>query len=111
MTVPSMIDAGGWLGKFLTEPEADGDLVRQMLGAFAGVLMSAQASMQCQARGRRWTPPNVSSPPETTPKPFNHRHHRPTATPSGQQSAVTRPARRAPKPSITWYLHSPHSPC
>ena len=49
MTVPSMIDAGGWLGKFLTGPEADGDVARQMLGAFAEVLMSAQASMQCQA--------------------------------------------------------------
>ncbi len=49
MTVPSMIDAGGWLGKFLTGPEADGDVPRQMLQAFAEVLMSAQASMQCQA--------------------------------------------------------------
>ena len=49
MTVPSMIDAGSWLGKLLSDPEADGDLARQMLQAFAEVLMSAQASMQCQA--------------------------------------------------------------
>ncbi|MFN0027721.1 MAG: IS256 family transposase, partial [Acidimicrobiales bacterium] len=49
MTVPTMIDAGGWLGKFLTGPEADGDVARQMLQAFAEVLMSAEASMQCQA--------------------------------------------------------------
>ena len=49
MTVPLMIDAGGWLGKFLEGPQGDGDLARQLLQTFAEALMSAQASMQCQA--------------------------------------------------------------
>lgn len=45
MTVPTTIDAGAWLGKYLEGP--DGDLARAMLGAFADALMSAQASMMC----------------------------------------------------------------
>jgi putative transposase len=49
MTVPSMIDAGGWLSKFLDGPDGDGDLARSMLQAFAEALMSAEASMQCGA--------------------------------------------------------------
>jgi putative transposase len=49
MTVPSTIDAGGWLGKYLEDDDIDRDLPRAMLGAFAEAVMSAQASMQCGA--------------------------------------------------------------
>ena len=49
MTVPSTIDAAGWLGKFLEAGDADVDLPRAMLQAFAEALMSAQASAQCGA--------------------------------------------------------------
>jgi putative transposase len=49
MAVPTTIDAAGWLGKHLESDHADGDLPRAMLKAFAEVLMSAQASLQCGA--------------------------------------------------------------
>ena len=49
MTVPSTIDAAGWLGKYLEADDADTDLPRAMLQAFAEALMSAQASAQCGA--------------------------------------------------------------
>ena len=49
MTVPSTIDAAAWLGKHLEADDADVDLPRAMLQAFAEALMSAQASMQCGA--------------------------------------------------------------
>jgi putative transposase len=49
MTVPSTIDAAGWLGKYLENGDVDSDLPRAMLGAFAEALMSAQASLQCGA--------------------------------------------------------------
>lgn len=49
MTVPTTIDAGAWLGKYLDADDADQDLPRAMLAAFAEALMSAQASMQCNA--------------------------------------------------------------
>ena len=49
MTVPSTIDAAGWLGKYLESDDVDVDLPRAMLGAFAEALMSAQASLQCGA--------------------------------------------------------------
>jgi transposase-like protein len=49
MTVPSTIDAAGWLGKFLEAGDTDVDLPRAMLQAFAEALMSAQASLQCGA--------------------------------------------------------------
>jgi transposase-like protein len=49
MTVPSTIDAAGWLGKYLEVDDADTDLPRAMLQAFAEALMSAQASAQCGA--------------------------------------------------------------
>jgi putative transposase len=49
MTVPSTIDAAGWLGKYLEAEDADVDLPRAMLRAFAEALMSAQASAQCGA--------------------------------------------------------------
>ena len=49
MTVPTTIDAGAWLSKYLEGDDGDGDLARQMLKSFAEALMSAQASMQCGA--------------------------------------------------------------
>lgn len=49
MTVPTTIDAGAWLGKYLEGEDGDVDLARVMLQAFAEALMSAQASMQCEA--------------------------------------------------------------
>lgn len=49
MTVPTTIDPAGWLGKHLEAADADTDLPRAMLQAFAESLMSAQASMQCGA--------------------------------------------------------------
>lgn len=49
MTVPTTIDAAGWLSKYLESGDADTDLPRAMLQAFAEALMSAQASMQCGA--------------------------------------------------------------
>ena len=49
MTVPSTIDAAGWLGKYLEGDDGDVDLARAMLQAFAETLMSAEASAACGA--------------------------------------------------------------
>ena len=49
MTVPSTMDAAGWLRNHLEGDDGDADLARSMLAAFAEALMSAEASMQCQA--------------------------------------------------------------
>jgi putative transposase len=49
VTVPSTLDAAGWLRNHLEGPDGDTDLARAMLAAFAEALMSAEASMQCQA--------------------------------------------------------------
>ena len=49
MTVTPTLDAGAWLSKYLDADDADTDLPRAMLAAFAEALMSAQASMQCNA--------------------------------------------------------------
>ena len=49
MTVPTTIDAGAWIGNYLTGEDADGDLARAMLKAFSEAVMSAQASAQCGA--------------------------------------------------------------
>ena len=49
MTVPSTLDAAGWLRNHLDGEGGDTDLARAMLQAFAEALMSAEASMQCQA--------------------------------------------------------------
>jgi len=49
VTVPTTIDAGAWLGKYLEGADGDTDLARAMLQAFAEALMSAQASTQCNA--------------------------------------------------------------
>ncbi|HEY0226498.1 MAG TPA: IS256 family transposase [Mycobacterium sp.] len=43
------MDAAAWLGKYLEGADGDQDLARAMLAAFAEALMSAQASMQCNA--------------------------------------------------------------
>ena len=49
MNVPTTIDAAAWLGKYLEGADGDQDLARAMLAAFAEALLSAQASMQCNA--------------------------------------------------------------
>jgi putative transposase len=49
MTVPSTVDAAAWLRNHLDGEHGDSDLTRAMLQAFAEALMSAEASMQCQA--------------------------------------------------------------
>ena len=49
MTVPTMIDAAGWLRNYLESDDGDTDLACEMLGAFAQALMSVEASMQCCA--------------------------------------------------------------
>jgi putative transposase len=49
VTVPTTIDAGAWLSKHLEGEDGDTDLARAMLKTFAETLMSAQASMLCDA--------------------------------------------------------------
>lgn len=49
VTVPTTIDAAGWLRNHLSDPNADPDLLAAMLKAFAEVLMSAEASAMCGA--------------------------------------------------------------
>jgi putative transposase len=49
MTVPTTIDAAGWLSKYLEGADGDADLARTMLKAFADALMSAEASSVCGA--------------------------------------------------------------
>jgi len=49
VTVPTTIDAGAWLGKYLEGDDGDNDLARAMLKAFAETLMSAEASATCGA--------------------------------------------------------------
>lgn len=49
MTVPTTIDAGAWLSKYLEGDDLEVDLPRAMLQSMAEALMSAQASMQCAA--------------------------------------------------------------
>jgi putative transposase len=61
MTVPTTIDAGAWLGKYLEVDDADGDLPRAMLATFAEALMSAEASMQCGAGYGERTPERENS--------------------------------------------------
>ncbi len=61
MTVPTTIDATGWLRNHLEGDDADTDLARSMLQAFAEALMSAEASMQCQAGYREHSAERVNS--------------------------------------------------
>jgi transposase-like protein len=49
MTVPTTVDAAGWLRNHVEGEHGDVDLLRAMLQEFAQALMSAEASMQCQA--------------------------------------------------------------
>ena len=49
MTVPTTIDATGWLRNYLESDDGDTDLARDMLATFAEALMSAEASAQCLA--------------------------------------------------------------
>jgi transposase-like protein len=49
VTVPSTIDPGAWLNKYLTGDDGDTDLARAMLAAFAQTLMSGEASAVCGA--------------------------------------------------------------
>ena len=42
MNVPTTIDAGAWLGKYLEGANGDTDLARSMLGAFAEAIMAGQ---------------------------------------------------------------------
>ena len=49
MTVPPTIDPAAWLGKYLEGEDGDRDLAREMLKSFAELLMSAQASLECNA--------------------------------------------------------------
>jgi putative transposase len=49
MTVPTTVDASGWLRNYLEGEYGDSDLLRSMVQEFAQALMSAEASMQCQA--------------------------------------------------------------
>ena len=61
MTVPSTVDAAGWLRNHLEGPDGDVDLARAMVQAFAEALMSAEASMQCQAAYGERTEERVNS--------------------------------------------------
>lgn len=49
MTVPTTIDAAGFLSNYLEGDDGDTDLARAMLKAFAETLMTAQAAMSCNA--------------------------------------------------------------
>ena len=61
MNVPTTIDASAWLGKYLEGANGDTDLARAMLAAFAEALMSAEASMQCNAAYGERTPERENS--------------------------------------------------
>ena len=59
MAVPNMMDPREWLSQHLAE--ADPDLVRSMLAAFAEQLMAADASAACNAGYGERTPARVNS--------------------------------------------------
>jgi transposase-like protein len=61
VTVPSTLDAAGWLRNHLDGDDGDTDLARAMLQAFAEALMSAEASMLCQAGYGERTEERVNS--------------------------------------------------
>lgn len=61
MTVPTTIDPAAWLGNYLAGEDGDTDLARAMLGAFANVLMSAEASATCMAAYGERTDERVNS--------------------------------------------------
>jgi putative transposase len=61
VTVPTTIDAAGWLGKYLAGEDGDTDLARVMLQTFAETMMSAQAQMLCEADYREHSDERVNS--------------------------------------------------
>lgn len=61
MTVPTTLDAAGWLRNHFDGDDGDSDLLRSMLQSFAETLMSAEASMQCQAGYGERTDDRVNS--------------------------------------------------
>ena len=61
MTVPTTLDAAGWLRNHLDGDDGESDLLRSMLQSFAETLMSAEASMQCQAGYGERTDDRVNS--------------------------------------------------
>ena len=61
MTVPTTLDAAGWLRNHLDGDDGDSNLLRSMLQSFAETLMSAEASMQCQAGYGERTDERVNS--------------------------------------------------
>jgi putative transposase len=71
VTVPTTIDASAWLSKHL-ESE-DPDLLRAMLKAFAEALMSAEASLQCNAAYGERTDERTNSRNGYRMRPFDTR--------------------------------------
>ena len=61
MTVPTTLDAAGFLRNHLDGDDGDSDLLRSMLKSFVETLMSAEASMQCQAGYGERTDDRVNS--------------------------------------------------
>ncbi len=61
MTVPTTIDAAGWLSNHLEGDNGDTDLLRAMLKSFAETLMSAEASAMCEAGYNERTDERVNS--------------------------------------------------
>ena len=73
MTVPTTIDAAAWLSKHLEGDDGDVDLARAMLAAFAETLMSAQASMLCEAGYNERSEERVNSRNGYRQRPWNTR--------------------------------------
>ena len=67
MTVPTTIDPGSWLNKYLTADDGDTDLARALLAAFAQTLMSADAQAVCGAEDGERT--RHQTTPDTDPRP------------------------------------------
>ena len=67
MTVPTTIDAGAWIGNYLTGEDADGDLARAMLKAFSEAVMSAQVPPTTSAARTGRTRATAIAPVPGTP--------------------------------------------
>jgi hypothetical protein len=67
VTVPTTIDAAGWLSKHLAGENGDTDLARAMLQTFAETLMSAQAQMLCGAGYREHSDERVTPATDIRP--------------------------------------------
>ncbi len=72
--VENTMDAWGWLRKQLEE--ADTDLLREMVSAFAETLMGAEADALCNAAYRERTPERTNSRNGTRPRRLRLRVHR-----------------------------------